>query len=67
MIAWRAAEKFAPLRSSLVARWVKDLVLSLQQLRSMLWVPSLAWELPNAVSVAKKKKKKIAPLKLRLT
>ena len=37
---------------------VKDLVLSLQQLRSyMAWVPFLVQKLPLAMGVAKKKKK----------
>ena len=42
-----------------MAQRVKDLVLSLQQLELLLWhrFQSLAWELPHALGVAKKKKK----------
>ena len=35
---------------------VNDLMLLLQWLRLLLWVPSLAWELPHAVGAAKKEK-----------
>ena len=47
------------LESSLVMQWVKDLVLSSQCLGSpaLVWVQSLAWELPHAMGVAKKEKK----------
>ena len=40
-------------------QWVKDLVLSSQCLGSpaLVWVQSLAWELPHAMGVAKRKKK----------
>ena len=43
-----------------MAQWSKDLVLSLQQLWTLLrhrFVPSLAWELPCALGAAKKIKK----------
>lgn len=43
--------------SSLVVQWVKDLVLSLQQLvNTVMWVQSLAQALPHVVSIAKNKK-----------
>ena len=46
-----------PIRSSLVAQQVKDLVLSLQQLRSLLWCQFDLWpqELPHVMGAAKKK------------
>ena len=44
-------------RSFLVVQWVKGLVSSLQWLIAvMVWVRSLAWELPRAMGAAKKKK-----------
>ena len=36
-------------------QWVQGRALSLQQLGSLLWLRSLALELPHAVSMAKKK------------
>ena len=38
-------------------QWVKDLVLSLLWLGSPLWQP-LAWKIPHATCVAKKKEKR---------
>ena len=48
------------LASPLVAQWVKDLALSLQELRSLLWrfeVQFLAQELSHAMVAAKKEEK----------
>ena len=48
--------KMSDLGSSLMEQRVNDLMLLLQWLRLLLWVPSLAWELPHAVGAAKKEK-----------
>ena len=41
--------------SSLMAQWLKDLILSLLWLRSLLWCRcDPAWELPHDTNVAKK-------------
>ena len=45
-------------RRSFVVQWVKNLVVSRQQLEWQLrQVPSLAWELPHAMDAVKRKKK----------
>ena len=46
-------------RNSLVAQWVKDLALSLQQFRSLLWQRFGPWsEFLHATGVLKKKKER---------
>ena len=42
---------------------VKDLALSLEMLRSLVWVGSLAWELPHTVVMVKKKDQNCKKLK----
>ena len=51
--------KMGELGSSLVAQWFKDLALSLAWVAAVVQVISLAQELPHAMGVAKKKKKKL--------
>ena len=48
-----------PVRSFLLAQWVKNMTLSLLWFWSLLWlcVQALVQELPHAVSLAKRKKK----------
>ena len=53
-----------------MAQWVKDLALSVQwpRVAAMVWIQSLAWELPHVAGVAKtktkrKKKNETGPLK----
>ena len=54
---WALCRKRRYVQSSFVVQWVKDPTLSLQQLTAVVWVSSLAPELPHAASTAKKKKK----------
>ena len=58
---WPYKEKTNKTRSSLVAQWIKDPVLSLEQLgvAAVAWIRSPAWEFPYATGVAKKIKKQI--------
>ena len=49
-----------------MSQQVKDLMLSLHQIRvaAMVWVQSLAWELPHATGMTEKKKKSIYLLQI---